>query len=808
MRAQILLTALSLAAERAATAFWPALAGFFVSYAALAFLHGSLALVHNAALIISGVAAALTVLWGCMRFRWPKREEVLSRLDETLPNRPLAALSDSQALGTADSASVNLWRLHQQRMQILAVNLKAKQPDLRLSRLDPIALRFSSATALVIALLFAPLPDLKFKSDASAASVNDEIGSGFDAWVEAPDYARLPGLYLNDRNDDVPVEVLAGSTVSIQFYRDSSECTWLNDQDSDEAKPRRDDTDFVQFEVVEAGRLSIGGKNCEERSWTLVPYADQPPEISLAGPAKTGSMGQFSQPLLLKDDFGVTKVEAMLALDLARVERMHGLESEPDKSVFPAAEIALPFGGSQTEFIMDFSADFLAHEWAGLPATLTIRGEDAAGLTSELDLGFDELPSRDFVDPFAAALVEQRRDVLWSGDNQRRAAQTIRALTHLPEDEDLDLAAYLMARTAVRMLEHSGEAGRHEVSQLLWQAALNSESGDILKARERMQRAAERLEEAMRKGAPPQEIERLAKLYRQAAEEFLEELKARARELAESGQDADGTANNSDVTEITEADIQQMMERMSQLLREGRVAEAESLLNQIRSMLENTVARSMQSNASPSETEQSRAELSKILEQQQELTDEVFRRQQELDKNQQVTLQEPPEDWLDEGNSTDAVADRQESLRQRLRSQMRDLGNLEGEGSGPLENFESADQAMTEARKRIRQNQLGPALEHQQQAMRSLAEGIRSLMEEKGAGVSGYGGPPGSGDQLVDPFGRRLDGGGLSTDAQLLPNNLAKQRSREVRDEIRDRLGDQDRQGRERKYLLRLLEPF
>ena len=43
------------------------------------------------------------------------------------------------------------------------------------------------------------------------------------------------------------------------------------------------------------------------------------------------------------------------------------------------------------------------------------------------------LPARNFFDPLAKALVEQRRDLLWSHRNQRRVAQLLRAISQAPE---------------------------------------------------------------------------------------------------------------------------------------------------------------------------------------------------------------------------------------------------------------------------------------------------------------------------------------------------------------------------------------
>ena len=43
------------------------------------------------------------------------------------------------------------------------------------------------------------------------------------------------------------------------------------------------------------------------------------------------------------------------------------------------------------------------------------------------------LPARRFFDPLASAIVEQRRDLLWSRATGTRVAQILRAVSHRPE---------------------------------------------------------------------------------------------------------------------------------------------------------------------------------------------------------------------------------------------------------------------------------------------------------------------------------------------------------------------------------------
>ena len=151
--------------------------------------------------------------------------------------------------------------------------------------------------------------------------------------------------------------------------------------------------------------------------------------------------------------------------------------------------------------------DFSKHPWSGLPVTIRLEAEDAIGQIGATEAASAELPGRRFFDPLAAALVEQRRDLLWSLDNARRVTQVLRAVTHRPDEVFDSPRAYLVARTAIRRLGEAVKAGnpaavRDEVAEALWLAATLIEDGNLGDAAERLARAKERLQEALR-ATPP-----------------------------------------------------------------------------------------------------------------------------------------------------------------------------------------------------------------------------------------------------------------------------------------------------------------
>nr|WP_170541384.1 TIGR02302 family protein [Ruegeria arenilitoris] len=825
-------------AEQVMRAFWP-----FLSIAALimaALLLGLHDLVGVETVWIIGAASilalAVALVWGARRFRFPTRTQALVRLDETLPGRPIQALLDDQAIGAMDEDSRALWQAHQARMAARAAQAGAVKPDLNLAARDPYALRYAALLALVVGLLFGSFWKVGSVAQMTPGTAAAGQGPSWEGWVEPPRYTGLPTLYLADQSGPT-LTVPQGSRVTLRFYGEVGAHS-LTETSSSASTTTATDPD-QEFVVERSGRLSIEGP--AGRDWGVEVIADAPPVIAVAEPATAEAGGQMKLPFSARDDYGILSGTALIELDLSAVDRRHGLAVAPEPRDAVTVDLPMPIAGDRSDFTEDLIEDFSEHPWAHLPVKITLSAVDAADQVSESDVYRTDLPARRFFDPLAAAVIEQRRDLLWSRDNAKRVAQLLRAVSHRPEDVFRSETAYLRLRYILRRLETFTEFGlgpeqQTEIAQALWDLAILIEEGTLADALERMRRAQERLTEAMQNGASDEEIAELMQELREATDEYLRQLQRLAQENPDGQQGQQNQSGES--MQMTQDDLQRMMDRIQELMEQGRMAEAQQALEEFQQMMENMRVTQGQGQGQQSEGQQAMEGLAETLREQQGLSDEAFRDlQEQFNPGAQAGESQGNEgrsggqgrgqshegqggrgqgsDQAGEGQQGQGtLADRQQALRDELNRQQQNLpGAGTPEGDAARESLGRAGRAMDEAEDALRSDDLAEAIDRQSEAMEALREGMRELGEAMAQNQQNQ---PGQGTQEGDmqannrdPLGRNPGAAGsISTEENLLQGDDVYRRARELLDEIRRRTGETDRPRIELEYLKRLLERF
>lgn len=314
--------------------------------------------------------------------------------------------------------------------------------------------------------------------------------------------------------------------------------------------------------------------------------------------------------------------------------------------------------------------------------------------------------------------------------------------------------------------------------------------------------------------------------------------------------------------ELSQSDLQRMMDRIQELMEQGRMAEAQQALEDLRQMMKKMqVTQGQGKGQSPGQ--QSLDGLSKTLRDQQGLSDEAFRDLQKQTNPQNPPQNDPqtgqgrqgssqsdvPDNNAESGQTTErgetgeageggtnqvgrdpsgqgrsaqsgadltrqSLAERQRALRRELQRQKQALPEGQSGGGDTIrEALERADQAMTLAEQALRSNDLAEAINRQSQALDALRNGLKALgnavnqTDPDGGERSKTSGRDGK--EATDPLGRRLGTSGQSeSDETVLDGQDVYRRARDLLDEIRRRTGEGERSDIERGYLQRLLERF
>jgi uncharacterized protein (TIGR02302 family) len=369
-------------------------------------------------------------------------------------------------------------------------------------------------------------------------------------------------------------------------------------------------------------------------------------------------------------------------------------------------------------------------------------------------------------------------------------------------------------------------AQRDEMAEALWEIALLVEEGDLASALERLRRAQDRLDEAIKNGADKAEIDRLMSDLRDALDDYMRQLAEEAQKNPDQQM-----SQNMQGMQMSADQLQQMLDKLQQLMEEGRMAEAAELMEALRNLMENMqVVQGEGGQGGPGQ--QAMQGLADALREQQGLSDESFQELQDQFSGEQGQGQHGQQGQPGQGNrpgqgegqdgqlpDNRSLAERQQDLRNRLDGLSQGLpGEGSAAGEAGRQQLDRAGRAMDDAEDALRNEDFAGALDRQAEALEALREGMRNLGE---AMAQEQGQQPGDGASEGEAFGRadpnsqrdplgRSTGemGRIGSDRNMLQGDDVYRRAQELLDEIRRRSGDQTRPDTELDYLRRLLNRF
>lgn len=781
---------------------WPALmpaaavAGLFLALALSDLLPDLDGYLHAG--LLAGFAVAFIGLLhrGLRGFAWPSEAAARRRIElsSDLPHRPLEALQDSLVGGRGDPTATRLWDLHRKRLEASIGRLKVGLPRPGLAGRDPYALRGVVVLLLAIAL-FAGWGDGSARIERalkpSFASGPPPSPPRLDVWVTPPAYTGLAPIFLAAVDPKTgPFKAPVGSEVLAQVQGGAGATELALGESSTKFDSIGEGTFRATGKILTGDRLAVIDNGAVIAAWpyTLIQYL--PPIAGFTRPPSETERHSLRLDYAASDQYSVSDVKVVITRRNASGTALAG---QPDKIV---VELPGPGADPRTAHGVAFR-DLTPHPWAGTPVRLQLIATDAIGQQG-LSQPFDMvLPARDFQNPVARAIIEQRRQLTLDPESRLAVGRRLLAIGNEPDAYDGDPVVTLALRIGGRrlMLDKTG-ADLPGVQDLLWQTALRLEEGGVASAEESLRQAEQALQDALDRGASDQEIQRLMDQLQQAMNQFLDQLMQQAQQdAAKAGQQMPDPHQLA----LQRDDLQRMLDRAREMLRGGARDAARQMLSQLQEMLENLRANPFAEQTDPAarQAQKLMRDLGDLAQRQQRLLDKTFRQSQQQDQGQSAP---------DQSGS----ADEQGQIRGDLEDLTGRLGMLLGKVPDQLSD---ADRDMGLAEGDLRAQDPNSAVQPETQALQSLQQGAQSMMQ---AFAERFGRKPGDRGpdqdqfgQSQDPLGRNLNGlGQIDTGDVKLPDKSDLQRAREILDELRRRAGDPERPRYELDYLDRLLKRF
>lgn len=606
----------------------------------------------------------------------------------------------------------------------------------------------------------------------------------------------------------------------------------------------------LRYELTHSARVRVVAKGSEVTSWTFDVTPDLPPVIALIKKPERSARGALKLTYKVSDDYGVTSAEARVA---KLPEKPDDLEKSvgawaskkltgprPPHERPPTLALKLPRAGA-TQVETFSHLELGSHPWAGLKVELWLEAKDVAGQIGDSEKVEIVLPQRRFDNPIARAVIEQRRKLSEDPRYRPDVLRAMEALTLEPEGFLDDIPAFLGLRMAYHRLKRSpSREVRNGVIEQLWQVAVRIEDGDLSDAERRLREAQEKLSKLLEQGASDKEIADAMKELREALNDYMREL---AQQNEEPNNYVDG--QNPDQQVLSSRDLDQMMKNIEEMAKSGSREQAQQMLSELRDLLDRLQSskQSAQQNQKSREMMQKMDELGNLVGKQQQLMDDTFgqmrkdgergeqgqqrqgqqgqrgkqgqrgeqgqRGQQgqrgEQGQNGEGQKGEGQKGQRGQGQSGQGgLGERQRALRDELDQLQRGLDEL---GMGSSEQLNAAREAMENAEKALGDKDLDTATDEQARALDQMRKGAQEMAQQMLQNMPQRYGQ--NGDTPRDPLGRpqRSQGPDMGSSVKV-PDEIDRQRAREILEELRRRIGEQTRPPTELDYIERLLRRF
>lgn len=846
-------------------AFWPHMAVIAVYGAAAAggVLERLDAKVAAMMALTFWVAIGITAVRGLYRFTAPSKANAQEALDLQSDLRPLQALSDRPA--RPDPSGQALWRAHQEHLSDAARRLRVPSFDAEWHIQDPFRLRWI-APVLLIGILAFNLGQLPARF---AGAIDPDYGSlmgaeniRVEAWITPPPHTGQAPRFLT--SDTPSLRVPSGSILTIRAEAPSAPTLRL--RGDKRVDTRFETTPEGAFEAMATldGSAQVSVRWWGERaSWMVQTDPDLPPSVNFVELPILGEGDRTEFRWSVEDDFGIERLELAIrpveSPDTEdRVQVDLGELSPRAKEADAALDLTRErWAGARVQLVLIVTdgagqiAESDQHEML-LPEKLLLQPlakaiQDVRVTVLREDTPYSALPSGAEGLQSDAIFASATQRIAAAPGRLKRANLMLDGITYNGAAYYDDVMMFTGLRSAQKtILASSSLDEARSIEPLLWALALRAEYGSAADALTALMAARAALEEALRDGASEEEIRRRMQAFKDAAQRYVAArmAEALARGLPE-GQDFTDSDQGQAGQSLGSQSFSDMLDALEDLTETGATDQARQLLADITNMLENLEFQQGQSagegfpgmpgESGDEESEDIPQEEREVTETMQELLD-LLREQREL--NDQTLAQQRGErapgqqggqitengdepggesgqqpdlpDWMLQEESD--LAERQGRLGDRVGELSDGQGtDPQGEGQSGVDEriLRAIERAQRRAEQALNSGNEGLALRNQEQA----TEQLRGLAEELAETLDALRADRLAGSEQTErsadgsPFGLPNTGGADDRNSVDIPDEVERQRARDILDLLRRRYEETSDQA-EREYLQRLLDRF
>ncbi|MFK4651878.1 uncharacterized protein (TIGR02302 family) [Bradyrhizobium japonicum] len=579
--------------------------------------------------LVAFAGAAIAALVPLIRFRWPGRDEALSRLDRGsgIRHRPATTLTDT--LSSKDPVALALWQAQRERTLASLKRIRAGLPHPRLALHDPWALR-ALVMVMLVATFFAAGDERAMRLGAAfdwngvLAPTNVRV----DAWITPPLYTGKPPVILSAANKEAaalpasgPLAVPAGSTLIVRSSGSSLDVVTsggLKEVAPTEAAPKG--TNEKHFTITGDGTAHVRAPSGQPQ-WAFAATPDRPPTIALAKDPERQAYGALQLSYKIEDDYGVTGAAAQFVPRATEdKDRTKDADGKAARPLFQPPQFALTLPNARTrngvgQTVKDLSED----PYSGADVTLTLTAKDEAGNEAKSEPFNMRLPGRLFTKPLARALIEQRRILALDANKNSDVYAALDALMIAPEMFTPEAGQYLGLHSVARQLEAARtDDSLREVVASLWALAVTIEDGNISDVAKALRAAQDALKQALQRGASDEELKKLMDNLRTALDNYMRQYaqQMRSNPLARPA-----------------IGLDDQMKRIERLIQRGNREAAARELDRLARALENPPG---PPSAEQKEMDEIARELNDLLREQNALRDETDRQSKDSKRGQRT----------------------------------------------------------------------------------------------------------------------------------------------------------------------------